>query len=138
MKVLVDTPVWSVALRRAGSNLNPLQNRALMSLRELISESHAELLAPVRQELLSGIREPLQFERVRKALRAYQDVPLTTEDFEDAARMSNLCRTKGIAGSGVDYLICATAVRREWSIFTLDQDFERFAKHLPIQLFKTK
>jgi len=138
VNVLVDTPVWSVSLRRVASHLSPMQQRILRALEELISESRAELLAPVRQELLSGIREPLQFERVRKSLRAYWDVPLTTEDFEEAARMSNLCRTRGIAGSGVDYLICATAARREWSIFTLDHDFDGYAKHLPIRLFKVK
>jgi len=137
VNVLVDTPVWSVALRRAGV-LNPEQHRVLVSLRELISDSHAELLAPVRQELLSGIREPLQFERVRRILRAYRDVSLTTEDFEEAARMSNLCRAKGVAGSSVDYLICAAAVRRDWCIFTLDHDFDRYAKHLRIKLFKVK
>lgn len=138
MNVLVDTPVWSVALRRVASHLSPLQQRVLTSLQELVSESRAELLAPVRQELLGGIREPLQFERVRKALRAYRDVPLTTEDFEEAARMSNLCRARGVAGSGVDYLICAAAMRREWSIFTLDHDFDAYAKHLPIKLFKVR
>ncbi len=138
MNVLVDTPVWSIALRRTAIHLTPPQRHILGSLEELISESRAELLAPVRQELLSGIREPLQFERVRRALRAYQDVPLTTEDFEEAARMSNLCRAQGIAGSGVDYLICSAATRRDWPIFTLDQDFDGYAKHLPIKLFKLK
>jgi predicted nucleic acid-binding protein len=138
LNVLVDTAVWSVALRRDDRNLNPQQHRVLTSLQELILKNQAELLAPVRQELLSGIREPLQFERVRRALRAYPDIPLATEDFEEAARMSNVCRAKGIAGSGVDHLICATAARREWSIFTLDQDFAQYARVLPIKLHKVK
>jgi predicted nucleic acid-binding protein len=138
VNVLIDTPVWSVALRRAAGHLSPSQQQVLRSLEELISEGRAELLAPVRQELLSGIREPSQFERVRRSLRAYDDIPLTAEDFEEAARMSNLCRAKGVTGSGVDYLICATAALRELSIFTLDHDFDSYAKHLPIRLFKVR
>ena len=118
MNVLVDTSVWSVALQRTAIHLSPPQQRILESLEELISESRAELLAPVRQELLSGIRDPLQFERVRRALRACQDVPPTTEDNEEAARMSNLCHARSTTGSGVDHLICATAGRRDWPIFT--------------------
>jgi predicted nucleic acid-binding protein len=138
LNVLVDTPVWSAALRRAGIHLSPQQHNVCKSLEELVSQSRAELLAPVRQELLSGIREVAQFERIRRSLREFPDVLLRTEDFEEAARMCNLCRAKGVAGSSVDYLICATAARRGWSIFTLDQDFERYAKHLPIKLFRVK
>ncbi len=138
MKVLVDTPIWSAALRRAGIHLSPLQHSVCKSLEELVSESRVELLASVRQELLSGIREIAQFERIRKTLREFPDIPLITEDFEEAARMCNFCRAKGVAGGSVDYLICAVATRRDWCIFTLDHDFDRYAKHLPIKLFRIK
>jgi predicted nucleic acid-binding protein len=137
VNVLVDTPVWSAALRRSTTHLSVQQQRVCKSLQELISESRAELLGPVRQELLSGIREPSQFARLRKTLRAFPDVLLNAEDFEEAARMSNACRAKGVAGSGVDYLICAVAARRNFAIFTLDDDFDRYAKYLPITIFKT-
>jgi hypothetical protein len=71
-------------------------------------------------------------------LRAFPDVLLDTADYEEAAHISNVCRAKGITGSMVDYLICAAASRRDWSIFTLDQDFDGYVKHLPIKLFKVK
>jgi hypothetical protein len=87
--------------------------------------------------MLSGLREPSQFERLRKLLQAFPSVRLETEDYEEAARVSNICRAKGITGSMVDYLICATATRREWSIFTLDHDFDGYAKYLSIKLHKT-
>lgn len=104
----------------------------------MASDGSAQLLGVVRQEMLSGLRENSQFERLRKLLQAFPNVQLDTEDYEEAARISNICRSKGIAGSPVDYLICATAVRRGWSIFTLDHDFDGYAKHLPIKLFKVK
>ncbi len=136
MNVLVDTSVWSLVYRRSAITHSPQQRRICRLLEEIISESRAEMLGMVRQELLSGIREPAQFDRLRRILRAFPDVLLTTEDHEEAARMSNLCRSKGIAESQVDYLICATAARRDWPIFTLDKDFEQYSKHLPVKLLE--
>ena len=138
MNVLVYTSVWSLAYRRKATDLNPHQRLLLNPLREMASEGRAQLLGTVRQELLSGLREASQFERLRKLLQAFPNVRLEMEDYEEAARMSNLCRARGITGSMVDHLICATATRRDWPIFTLDQDFDRYAKHLPIKLFKVK
>lgn len=137
MNVLVDTSIWSLAYRRSAKALNPQQRTLLNSLGELASDGRAQLLGMVRQEMLSGLREPSQFERLRKLLQAFPNVRLETEDYEEAARVSNICRAKGITGSMVDYLICATATRREWSIFTLDHDFDRYAKYLSIKLHKT-
>jgi hypothetical protein len=57
MMVLVDTPVWSLALRRKPDDLNPRQRQLTETLAELIREGRVQLLGPVRQELLSGIRE---------------------------------------------------------------------------------
>src|ERR1700677_899568 len=47
------------------------------SLHELIENGLARLIGPIRQELLSGIREPAQFERLRDQLRAFPDEALT-------------------------------------------------------------
>ena len=49
--------------------------------------------------------------------------------------MSNQCRSRGIAGSPIDFLICAVAHRRTWQIFTLDRDFTLYAKALPVVLY---
>jgi predicted nucleic acid-binding protein len=138
VNVLVDTSVWSLAYRRPAAALNSEQLSLLNSLRELVSDGHAQLLGVVRQEMLSGLRETSQFERLRKLLQAFPNVLLQSEDYEEAARMNNICRAKGVAGSGVDYLICAVAFRRDWSILTLDHDFDRYANHLSIRLFAVK
>jgi predicted nucleic acid-binding protein len=136
VNVLVDTSVWSLAYRRSATALNPQQRTLLNSLEEIASDGRAQLLGMVRQEMLSGLRETSQFERLRKLLQAFPNVRLETEDHEEAARINYICRAKGITGNIVDYLICATAARRGWSIFTLDQDFDCYAKHVPIRLFK--
>jgi predicted nucleic acid-binding protein len=138
VNVLVDTSAWSLAYRRSAAHLNPLEQHYRNSLAQLMADGRAELLGMVRQELLSGLREPAQFERLRKLLRAFPDVALASGDHEEAARMNNTCRSKGIAGNPVDSLICAVAARRSWPILTLDHDFDRYSKYLPIQLFGTR
>jgi predicted nucleic acid-binding protein len=134
MIVLVDTCVWSLALRRTKSDPNPQQRRAVGALQEMIAEGRARLLGVVRQELLSGIRRKAQFDRVAAALRSFQDVELGIEDYEAAAATDNQCRSAGLAGSTTDSLICAVAIRRDWSVFTTDQDFTRYGKVLPMKL----
>ncbi len=138
MMVLVDTSVWSLSLRRQARSLTEAQKRTFDELAELIGEARARLIGPVRQELLSGIRTEAHYLKLQQALRAFEDPALAVEDYEEAARLANLCRTRGIAGSPTDFLICAAARRRDWAIFTTDQDFLHYAQHLPLQLHRPR
>jgi predicted nucleic acid-binding protein len=97
-----------------------------------------EIIGPIRQELLSGVREQAQFDLLESRLACFPDVPLHAEDYVTAAKMFNLCRTKGIQGSNTDFLICAVAVRHDFAIFTKDGDFRLFAKCLPIVIYEFK
>lgn len=117
LNVLVDTSVWSLALRRKPRHLAPPEAAIRTELSELVTAGRAQLIGIVRQELLSGIKSPEQYERLRKSLRAYPDEPVKIDDFEAAAKANNNCRAQGITGSAVDFLICAIAMRREWAIF---------------------
>jgi predicted nucleic acid-binding protein len=130
VNVLVDTSVWSLALRRHQA----AQSAEVLELRELIRQGRASLLGPVRQELLSGVPIIQHYENLREHLRAFPDVSLEPEDYEEAAAFFNRCRAKGIQGSNTDFLICAAAARRQFAILTTDGDFAHYAAHLPIQL----
>jgi predicted nucleic acid-binding protein len=130
MKVVVDTSVWSLALRRDTTSADPFVHE----LRELVREFRVQMMGPIRQELLSGIRLRGQFVRLKERLRAFPDLELDVEDYERAAEFFNTARAKGIQGSNTDFLICAAAERRDMSILTTDADFELFRRHLPIQL----
>jgi predicted nucleic acid-binding protein len=130
MKVLIDTSVWSLALRRRAR----LNHPAVEEFRSLIDEGRVALIGPIRQELLSGISALEAFERLRDHLRPFADEPLETGDFERAAEHLNACRARGVQGSNTDFLICAAAERRKLPILTTDADFARFADILPITL----
>jgi len=132
MRVVVDTAVWSLALRRGQLPDDPY----VALLRELIVDGRVALVGAVRQEILSGIRHIDQFERLKNYLRAFPDLDLTVEDYELAAEFYNTCRHQGVQGANTDFLICAAAVRRRYGILTTDKDFEAFSKHIPITLTK--
>jgi predicted nucleic acid-binding protein len=134
MRVLVDTSVWSLALRRKSSDLSSGEQSLVHQLRNLIQEDRIQLLGVVRQEVLSGIRHPEQFEKIRAFLRPFPDQPLDIEDYELAAQANNACRAKGVALSAVDALICAIALRKEFPIFTTDSDFQHYARVLGLKL----
>jgi predicted nucleic acid-binding protein len=134
MPVLVDTSVWSLALRRNPKHLNQRQALVIVDLQELVGIGQARLIGPVRQELLTGIRESKQLARLREYLRAFLDTELGVEDYEAAAAAANHCQAAGIAVQNVDLLICAVAMNRRWEIYTTDGDFLQYARRLPIRL----
>jgi predicted nucleic acid-binding protein len=135
MMVLVDTSVWSLALRRKQPDLSPREQDLKTALQELVQDGRARIIGPVRQELLSGIRTEESYRKVRDALRAFDEPELRIQDYEEAARINNICRARGIAGSAIDFLICAVAHLRNWEVFTTDRDFARYSKVLPLRLY---
>jgi len=134
VNTIVDTSVWSLALRRKVQDLNTAEKGTVAELTELIKEGRARIIGLIRQELLSGIKTSLQYEKLRVTLRSFPDEPIDTSDYEAAAKASNDCRSKGVAVSIIDILICAIALARDWSIFTTDPDFKDYARILPISL----
>jgi predicted nucleic acid-binding protein len=134
VNVLVDTSVWSLALRQAPRILGSAEKAMVAELAGLIDEGGAKLIGLVRQELLSGIKSSEQFEKLREILAAFPDEPADSEDYERAALFSNKCRSQGVSVSVSDILICSIAQSRGWSIFSTDPDFARYARILSINL----
>jgi predicted nucleic acid-binding protein len=119
-----------LALRRDRQNASaPVQE-----LQHLIQDHRVQMIGPIRQEILSGIRHESQFKKLKKHLESFPDLPILTEDHVNAAKFFNLCRSKGIQGSNTDFLICAVAIRNKFSIFTTDKDFKVFSKYMKIVL----
>ena len=134
MRVLVDTSVWSLALRRR----EPSNDPSVGVLADLIRDGRVDMIGAIRQEILSGIKSKRSSDALRQKLRSFPDLPLDTEDHELAAGFFNRCRTRGVQGSNTDFLICAVASRREMAILTTDRDFSRFVEQLPVRLVSTE
>ncbi len=132
MKILVDTSIWSLALRK--KTLTSKESLIVKEFRELINELRVAMIGSIRQELLSGISDEDKFERLRDKLTGFEDIHLNQEDYEKAAEISNECRRNGVQGSHIDFLICAVALNRNISIFTTDNDFKNYKKIVSIKL----
>jgi len=130
MKIIIDTCVWSLALRRN----EPKSNSFVEELKELIKEVRVQLIGPIRQELLSGIKSKKQFNILKRHLEVFEDLHLEREDYELAAEYFNIARANGIQGSNTDFLICAISSRRNMHILTTDKDFIHFKSIIPVKL----
>lgn len=128
--VIVDTSVWSLALRRK----QPSTDAATAELTRLIDLGEAMIAGPIRQELISGVVSQVQFKLLRERLEAFPDIAITSLDYERAAMCFNQCRAHGIQGSNTDYLICALAMRLNAPVFSVDRDFARYAHVLGVPL----
>jgi len=135
MSVLVDTSIWSQAFRRHSIDGD---SDLIRELRELIADGNALVIGPVRQELLSGIKHPSQFEELRNRMRAFPDLRLESADYERAVEHYTKCRRNGIHGSNTDFLICAVAERLQVAVFTTDNDFVHFSSLPPIRLHRSR
>ena len=133
--VLVDTSVWSLAFRKKHPDSN--DKKLIEYLTFLIRNRYAVMIGPIRQEILSGISDESTFRKLKEALKAFPDFEITTDDYEQAAAYYNICRSNGIQGSHIDYLICSVAHNNDFLIFTLDKDFKNYRNYIDIELIDT-
>ena len=92
MSVIIDTSIWSGVFRKGGDR------RHAKVVETLSRRGQVDLLGPIRQEVLSGIRDAAQFDFIRERLAAFADLALEKADYEQAAALFNRCRAQGDSG----------------------------------------
>lgn len=137
MITLVDTSVWSLALRRSADELSTTQQASIKIWSGLITSQQAYLIGIIRQEILSGIKSAKTFQSVRQYLNDMPHLATTLAEYDQAAEYFNFCSARGVAATAIDMLICATAVRNRIPVFSVDGDFRRYQKLLPFHLIGT-
>lgn len=134
MMILVDTSVWSLALRRKRRDLNLHERKFIFRAREAIIRGDAVVIPLIRQEVLSGIAVKGTFETIRSQLAAIETLATPNEVFILAAEFFNACRAAGAGPGAIDMSICAAASWHDTEILSADPDFDRYATILPIKL----
>lgn len=131
MKVIVDTSVWSLALRRK----NPDIQAEATKLAELISDGQPIfLLGVILQEILSGIRERSLLIKIRRHLESFPVLEPSRTTYVDAALLGSACRSKGIQAGQIDLLIAQTAIEHDCYLLTTDKDFVEIARNSSLKL----
>ncbi|MGC2461282.1 MAG: PIN domain-containing protein [Steroidobacteraceae bacterium] len=133
MSLLVDTSVWSLALRRDSASAAP----AVEALRTALEGGDTIVTTGlVLQELLQGFAGP----RARKEiLQRFAALPLLVpdrRDYIDAAEVRNRCRRSGVQMGTIDALLAQLCIRHELTLLTTDDDFTLAAKHCALKVWK--
>jgi len=131
MNYIVDTSVWSLALRRH-SQVRSLEVRKLRTLLE--EGERIFMVGVILQEILQGIKIKSQFIQIQDAMAFIPILSEKREDYFYAAELYNICRAKGIVAGTIDFLIASIAIRNECSLLTADRDFHHIAKHTKLKL----
>ncbi len=131
MSVLVDTSVWSLALRR---DKPPAGSRAVETLRLAVERGDVCLAGVVLQEVLQGFPSPDRARRLVDYLAPFPILALHRGDYLYAAEIRNKCRSKGLAISTVDAEIAAASINHGCPLLTVDRDFEGILRHFPLRL----
>lgn len=131
MNVLVDTSVWSLALRRdAPPNLPEVRE-----LRKSLESGSACCTGLVLQELLQGFSKPKANEQI---VSYFSALPLLVPDRDDhihAAELRNRCRRKGVQLGTIDALLAQLCMRYELTMLTTDRDFHHIAAVVPFSVW---
>ena len=133
MTFLVDTSVWSLALRRDGSTSAP----EVRALQEALAGADAVVTTGlVLQELLQGFNGP----RAAAAIvERFQALPIIAPDRTDhiaAAEVRNSCRRAGVQVGTVDALLIQLCGRHELTLLSTDNDFVHAAQHVPFKFWR--
>jgi len=138
MKVLVDSSVWLLALKKKKGARTHQENEYIVELLELSKEGRVVIIGPVRQEILSGISNDQQFRELKIKLEAYEDLVLRTEDYETAAEFYNKCKKSGLTGSYMQFLLCSVAYQYNMPIYSIDNDLKQLSDKNGIHLYKPR
>lgn len=132
MILLVDTSVWSLALRRDGSTSEP----EVRVLADALTGAHGVVTTGfVLQELLQGFSGPRAASAI---IERFQALPLIQPDRQDhiaAAEVRNVCRRAGVQIGTIDALLIQLCGRHELTLLSTDKDFMHAAKHVPVKLW---
>ena len=132
MNLLVDTSVWSLALRRdrpAGSA------EVGMLIRTLESGETLSTTGLILQELLQGFAGPKGRDQI---VERFSALPLIVPDRDDhihAAELRNQCRRKGVQIGTIDALLAQLCIRHDLTMLTADEDFRHVAKHTTLKVW---
>ncbi|MEO7243940.1 MAG: PIN domain-containing protein [Rubrivivax sp.] len=133
--MLVDTSVWSLALRRDVEQTAP----EVQALRHaLLGTDQVFTTGLVLQELLQGFAGPKARVQLVERLSALAFLQPDREDHIEAAEVRNSCRRRGVQVGTIDALLIQLARRHDLILLTTDQDFHAASKHVEFRLWTAR
>ena len=123
--IIIDTSAWIEFLRDTGST-------ACHTVDDLLGADLA-ICDAISMEVLAGARNEEHLAQLRGLLARATLVPITAEDYDQAAALYRTCRRNGeTVRKLIDCLIAAVAIRSNAPVLHADADFTALARHTPL------
>jgi predicted nucleic acid-binding protein len=133
--LLVDTSVWSLALRRDVAAEEP----EVQALKEALAGADVVVTTGlVLQELLQGFAGAKASSQIVERFSALALVQPDREDHVAAAGLRNSCRRAGVQIGTVDALIAQLCIAHDLVLLSTDKDFVHAAKHCSLKVWPSK
>jgi predicted nucleic acid-binding protein len=132
MNLLVDTSVWSPALRR-DTQQNAPEVLALRSA--LLGAGQVLTTGLILQELLQGFAGPKARDQLVEQLAALAFLQPDRQDHIDAAEVRNACRRRGVQSGTIDALLIQLSRRHDPVLLSIDKDFQSAVEHIEFKLW---
>lgn len=130
MTLLVDTSVWSLALRRDST----VGSREVIALREALDGADSVVTTGlILQELLQGFSGPKAKEAIIERFGALPLIQPDRQDHVAAAEVRNTCRRGGVQLGTIDALLVQLCGRYDLTLLSSDKDFANAARHIPFK-----
>lgn len=129
--ILIDSSVWIDFFQTKSSPESQILEKLILD------EGDIAVCGLIRQEVLQGIRDDLQFHRIRHLLnQAYYLSLKEPSIFDEAAKIYRSLRHRGLTiRSPGDCLIAAIAIQHQVLLLHKDRDFKTIASHTSLKLF---
>jgi predicted nucleic acid-binding protein len=133
--ILVDTSVWSLALRRDAGAGEP----EVLALEDaLLGNEVVVTTGLVLQGLLQGFSMPKAQAQIVQRFAALPLIQPDRNDHVAAAGVRNTCRRGGVRIGTIDALLAQLCIRHELTLLTTDKDFVQAARHCPLSIRPAK
>ncbi len=131
MNILVDTSVWSSALRRD----IPAGSREVERLKAALDGEDAIFTTGlILQELLQGFSGPKSRSKILETFASLPFIIPDRKDHIDAAALKIRLRQKGVQAGTIDALLAQLCIRHGISMLSSDKDFAHMARFVPLRL----
>jgi len=135
LKLLVDTSVWSLAMRRDQSDGHPSVEFLADALRH---EGSIFTTGLILQEILQGFSGPKARKQILDRFTPLPMIVPQREDHTAAADLRNDCRRRGVQIGTIDALLARLCIRHELVMLSTDRDFEFLATIAPLRLWASQ
>ena len=134
MMLLVDTSVWSLALRR---DVVAAQPEVLYLQQALLGSQAVVMTGLVLQELLQGFSGPKARAQIIDRFSSLPLVQPDRQDHVDAASLRTTCRRGGVQIGTIDALLAQLCIRHHLTLLTTDQDFIHATRHCRLRIWRS-